>query len=299
MNRVSTAGLGQALMRSAMSVQAKLAEKETAQASGLKAETYTALGASSGKLISLESQMAQLEGRAETTQTALDRVEAMSSAVGSMVDLLTEMRTTLTEMSGETSDSVDYNQVGETLLSDLAALMNLQSDGRYLFGGGNTTSEPVDVSLLTAITAVPSTEDTAYYLGDDSVQSVKVSEQSTIDYGVNANESGFEKALRAANILANTDSTDEDAIDEAYELATEAMDELLAAQGRLGVNADRLESALEQQDTTLALVEERVSDLKAVDTAQMAVEISQYETILEASYSVLGKLNGLKLTDYL
>jgi len=299
MERVSTAGLGQALLRSAMTVQARLAEKQTAQSSGLTEETYAAMGSGAGKLISMESQLADLQGRADTTQTALDRAEAMSDAVGSMVDLMSDLRSTLSEMSTQSSDAVDYNQVGQTLLEDLANLMNLQVDGRYLFGGGQTTSAPVDISLLTPQTTLPTTADTAYYLGDDAVQSVKVTDSASVDYGVNANESGFEKALRAANMLANIDSTDEDAIAEAYDLATQAMDELLAAQGRLGVNANRLESWSQRQDTAASLMSERISDVKAVDTAQVAVEISQYETTLEASYAVLGKLNSLRLLDYL
>lgn len=298
MERVSSAGLGQALLRSAMTVQARLAEKQTAQSSGLTEETYAALGSSAGKLISMESQLADLQGRSDTTQTALDRAEAMSDAVGSMIELMSELRSTLSSMSTQTSDSVDYNQVGETLLEDLANLMNLQVDGRYLFGGGQTTTAPVDVSLL-SVPTTPSTADSAYYLGDDSVQSVKVTDSASVDYGVTANESGFEKALRAANMLANIDASDEDAIAEAYDLATEAMDELLATQGRLGVNASRLESWQERQDTAASLMSERISDIKAVDTAQVAVEISQYETTLEASYAVLGKLNSLRLLDYL
>ncbi len=299
MERVSTAGLGQALLRSAMTVQARLAEKQTAQSSGLTETTYAAMGSGAGKLISMESQLADLQGRTDTTQTALDRAESMSDAVGSMVDLMSELRSTLSEMSTQSSDAVDYNQVGETLLEDLANLMNLQMDGRYLFGGGQTTSAPVDISLLTAPTTSPTTADTAYYLGDDAVQSVKVTDSASVDYGVNANESGFEKALRAANMLANIDPTDEDSIAEAYDLATEAMDELLAAQGRLGVNANRLENWLQRQDTATSLMSERISDIKAVDTAQVAVEISQYETTLEASYAVLGKMNSLRLLDYL
>jgi len=282
-----------------MTVQARLAEKQTAQSSGLAEETYAALGSGAGKLISMESQLSALQGRADTTQTALDRAEAMSDAVGSMVELMSELRSTLSEMSTQTSDSVDYNQVGQTLLDDLETLMNLQVDGRYLFGGGQTTTAPVDVSQLTAPTTTPTTADNAYYLGDDAVQSVKVTDQASVDYGVNAGESGFEKALRAANILANIDTSDEDSIAEAYDLATEAMDELLATQGRLGVNSSRLEGWLERQDTATSLMSERISDIKAVDAAQVAVEIAQYETTLEASYAVLGKLNSLKLVNYL
>ncbi|MBR9971469.1 flagellin [Magnetospirillum sulfuroxidans] len=300
MERVSTAGLGQALLRSAMNVQAKLAEKQTANSSGLKAETYAGLGAGAARLVSMETSLAQLQARSDTAQTALDRTEAMYAAVDSMVDLTTSMRTTLSGLSTNSSSEVDYNQIGKNMLTDLENLMNLQVDGRYLFSGSATTSVPVDTTLLTAPTT-PSVADTSYYLGDDVVQSVKVSDQTGIDYGVTASESGFEKALRAANILANLDTSDldEDAVSEAYDLATAALDELLASQGRLSVNAGRLENYQAQQDTSISLLSDRISDAKAVDVAQTTVEISQYQTTLQASYAALGKLNGLSLVDYL
>lgn len=300
MERVSSAGLSQVMLRSSMSVQAKLAEKEIAQSSGLVSDSYAGLGSSSGKLISMETSLAQLQTRADTTQSALDRTESMYSAVGSMVDLVTSMRTTLSAASAESTDSVDYATIGANLLTDLADLMNLQSDGRYLFAGSQTQTEPVDVSALTTPT-VPSSEDTSYYSGDDVVQSVKISDQTTIEYGVTADSSGFEKALRAANILSTLDSSDldEDAVAEAFDLANEAMDDLLASQGLLSINASRLESYQEQIDSSVSLLTDRISDVKAVDTAQVAVEIAQYQNTLEASYSALGKVNQLNLIDYL
>lgn len=300
MERVSSSGLNQIMLRSAMSLQAKLADKEVAQSSGLTSETYAGLGAASGKLISMESTLTQLQGRSDTTQTALDRTEAMYSAVGSMVDIVTTMRNTLSSAKSDTTSDTDYASIGAGLLEDLQNLMNLQSDGRYLFGGSQTQTAPVDTSLLST-PSVPSSADTGYYTGDDVAQSVKISDQTTIEYGVTANGTGFEEALRAANILANLGSgtIDQDAIEDAYDIATDALDGLLATQGLLSVNAGRLESYQEQQDSTVSLLSDRISDVKAVDTAQVAVEISQYQNTLEASYSALAKVTKLNLLDYM
>jgi flagellar hook-associated protein 3 FlgL len=299
MERVSSWGLGQSLLRSAMAVQARLAEKQGENASGLKGESYADLSADSARLISMESDLSRLRTRADNTRTALDRVEAMHSALGSMVDLAGDLRSTLSGLLSSTDGTVDYASVGQGLLDDLAGLMNLQVDGRYLFGGGRTTSAPVDVSLL-SVPATPSTADAAYYLGDGAVQSVTVSDQSTIGYGVTAGESGFEKILRAANILAHIDSSnpDDDAVSGAYDLATEALDGLLAAQGRLSVDAGRLEASQERQDTAITLLGDRISDAKSVDVAAVTVQISQLQTILEASYSALSKISSLSLTKF-
>lgn len=298
MERVSSWGLSQALLQSTMATQARLAAKQGESASGLKGETYADLGASSSKLISMENALARQQTLADNTQTALDRVESMYSAVGSMVDLGDDLRSSLSQLLSASDDTVDYQEVGQGILDDLADLLNLQVDGRYLFAGGATTTAPVDVSKL-AEPATPSSADTSYYLGDDAVQSVTVSDQSSIDYGVTASESGFEKLLRAANILANIDTSDDDAVTEAYDLATRGLDEVIAVQGRLSVNAGRLEAFAERQDTALSLLGDRISDVKSVDVAEVTVEVSQLQTILQASYSALSKVSSLSLVNFL
>lgn len=298
--RVSTYGLGQSITQSSLALQSRYAAASTQQASSLVASSYGELGSKASSLISFETSAARLEAWSTTTQLANDRVQAMYSAVGDMVDQLTSLRTTLSAALSSDGTDVDLNASGETMLSDLADLMNLQQDGRYLFAGSSTNTAPVDVSTLTTPTT-PSTADTSYYQGDSETASVRISEQQTIDYGVTASGSAFEEALRAANILANltTSPVDETALTEAYDLATEALDGLLAVQSSLSINSSRLETAQTRQESALSLLETMTTDIKAVDTAEIAVKLSQYETQLEASYSVLGKISKLTLTDYL
>ena len=302
MQRVSSAGLNETLMRSTLDAQSRLAEQQISSSSGLKAQTYVELGVgSSSRLMGMESTTTQLQARADNTQTALDRTESMYSAVGAMIDIVTDLRTTLSALSSDqASTSMDYPGYGQDAVDDLAAQMNLQMDGRYLFAGSLTTEAPVDTSLL-ATPDTPSSADTAYYLGDDVVQSVQVSDQTSVAYGVTADASGFEAALRTANILANIDSDDpdSDAVTEAYDLATEALEGLSALQGRLSTSAQRLESYQEVQSNAQSLLSDRISDAKDVDVGEVTVNISQYQNILEASYSALGKVSKLSLTEYL
>lgn len=301
MERISSYGLGQTLLASSMALQSRYADGLVKQASGLKADTYGGLGATAARLVSLEGATTRLTTWSGTTQTALDRTQAMYSAVGGMADLMTSLRTTLSgALSSQGGGSLDLNGEGAAMLDDLAALMNLRQDGRYLFAGSRTDTAPVDVGLLTP-PAIPSAADDAYYRGDGEVAAVRVSDQQTIDYGVTADGDAFEQALRAANILANatTDPLDTDAIGEAYALATAALDGLLAVQGRLSVTAERLEAAKSHQDGQLALIETMVADIKSVDVAEVAVRLAEYEAQLEASYAALGKIHQLALTKFL
>lgn len=298
--RVSTFGLSSLMLRSAMTIQSRLAEKQTASASGMVTDSYANLSGQAARMISLESAMARTTAWSGNTQTALDRANAMYDAVGDIIDALTTLRTTLSAATTDTSGTTDYATIGAGTLEDLAAQMNLRVDGRYLFAGSRSDTAPVDVAAL-ATPSIPSTADTAYYLGDGETMSVRTSDEQVLDYGVTADGAGFEKALRAANILAHVDNgaLDADSVTEAYDLATEALDALLSVQGRLGLSAGRLEDALARQDATSSLMATMIKDIKAVDVAAISVEISQYETVLQASYSALAKVAGLSLTDYL
>lgn len=303
MERVSTFGLNQALLASAMTVQARLAEKTLQESSSLVATTYGGLGAKSGTLISLESEVTRLNTWSDVTQTALTRVETMYDTTSSMSEALTTLRTTLSSAISDTSDTDNYNATGASLLEEFASLLNLQFEGRYLFAGSLTTTQPVpdDASSYAVPTAPYTTADTSYYSGDDATASVRISENQTIDYGVTADNAAFEKAIRAMSILANltTDPMDTTAAQAAYDLATEALDGLLAVQGGLSLDADRLETALASQETALASIQDRVTDIKSVDVTEIAVQVTQYETLLQASYSALATISGVSLTDYL
>lgn len=299
-SRVSSHGLTQTMLDASLSVQAKYAEASTQQASGLVTGTYGGLGSKASSLISLETSQARLTTWSDTTETANARAQSMHAAVGDMIDQLTTLRSTISASRSDTSTDTNLNEIGQSLLDDLADQMNTQLDGRYLFAGSNTDTAPVDVSALAAAT-VPSSADTGYYTGDSEIQGVRISENQSISYGVTANGSGFEAALRTANIIANmtTDPMDDDALTEAYDLATEAMDALLAVQASLSVNSNRLESALTRQKSSLDLLETMATDIKAVDVTEVSVRLSEYETQLTASYSALSKVSKINLLDYL
>lgn len=299
MERVSTFGLGRTMVNSALSLQSRLAQAELQNASGLKTTTYTALGATdSSRLVSVEDALAKTKAWSGTAQTVLDRVEVMYNSVGSLADKMTSLRSTLATAMSDTGSTTDYEALGQDMLDDLAGLMNVQVDGRYLFGGSRTDTAPVDVSSLgTAST----TADTSYYQGDGALASIRVSDDQTISYGVTADSPGFEKAIRAANQLKglSTSPVDSSKVKAAYDLATEALQDLLKTQGGLSLSSSRLEAVKTARDNAVTMLTDRATALKSVDVAEVSVSISQLQNTLEASYSALGKITSLSLVKYL
>lgn len=299
LGRISTSGLGEVMLRSALSVQEKYAQTATQKASGLVADTYGELGGDASSVISAENAASQLETWTSNTKNTLNRTQAMYSAAGSMVDQLTAFRSKLSAAKSSTSNDT-LNQTGKDLLKDLASLMNLRLDGRYMFAGSNTDTAPVDTSKL-AVPASPSTADKNYYTGDSEQASVRISDQQSITYGVTADGNGFEQALRAANIVANMNTSPLDAtrLDEAYTLATKALDAMIATQSGLSNTSARLETAQKQQTNAKDLLQNMADDIKNVDVAQITLKLSQYDAQLQSAYAALSKVSQLSLTKYL
>ncbi|WP_316979462.1 flagellin [Shumkonia mesophila] len=299
--RVSTFGLGSTMMNAALTVQSKYAETATQKASGLVAATYGELGAGAVPLLSAEDMMTQMKVWKSNTEIAKNRVQSMYSAVGRMIELLTSFRSRLSAAKSDAGSAATLNRAGRDLISDLASQMNLRMDGRYLFAGSSTGSPPVDTAKLAAPISFPSATNTSYYTGDDERAAVRISSQQTIVYGVGANSDGFEKALRAANIAAHLASSPLNtvALDETYDVATKALDTLIATQSALSDISLRLESAEKHQTLSLDLLNSITSDIKNADLAQVTVRLSLYDTQLQASYSALSKVTHFSLAKYL
>ena len=299
MNSISTFGLNSMVLDAAQRLQSAAATKEVQEASGLVGQTYGDLGSQSQYLISLENEVSQATTWASNAGTASNRVQAMYSAVGSMVDQLTSLRSTISSALSA-NDSSTLNSDAKGVLSDLASLMNTQQAGLYLFSGSRTSTPPVDVSDPPyAATTATSTVDTSYYQGDDSAASVRVSGQQTITYGVTADTSAFEEAPRVANVVANVSSGDTTTLQSAYDLITQAITDLTSVQGQLSVNASRLSDIQQQQTIYVSFVQSLADNIQSVDAAAVATQVSAYNTQLEASYSAIAEINKMHLVNYL
>ena len=192
----------------------------------------------------------------------------------------------------------DLAAAASSALEDLAGLLNVRYEGRYLFGGSATTSAPVDIDGYAA--ADPTVADTSYYKGNGTIASVQVSADRTIAYGVTAADPAFERMLRAVQALSTVDGTTSDSDLEAMSAdLVSALDAVTAVQSRLSISSAALERAATSQQDYQDFVANQLTGLTGVDVAAVTVQLTAYETQLQASYAAVGKVQGLSLLDYL
>jgi len=300
MDRISSFSHQRQLISQALQVQNKVAAKQTQVASGLESTDYKGVAAETRLMVTLESELQRAQNYIDNGEIVAARIETMYSAVSQVVEVASDARTWLNEALSGSTDVTAFNAQAQAALDEIVNLLNTQQGGRYLFGGTLTETAPVSLDSYPAQTS-PSTANVAYYLGDGETAAYQASPDLTIGYGVSADSSGFEKLIRAMSLAANasSDPVDKDALTEAYDLATEALDEILVVQTELSLAADKVEQAIDSNLDFQLYSQAVLEDLKYVDVAAATAELSTYETQLEAAYNVLSTLSKLSLTDYL
>lgn len=304
MERVATFNHQNTLVQYMMRAEAKVATEQVRSSTGLNSTDYKGIASDSGRLVNLESHYKRLEQYVDEGEVVNGRIQSMYDAVDGMSDLTSRLSALITGLQGDNAAGVEgvTAEAGE-LMKEFAALLNTQQEGRYLFSGGRTDQPAVTVDSATypAMTTVPSTADTSYYQGDSTIAHYQAADDLILSYGVTADQPAFEKALRAFNLIANLTTTpvDNDVLDEASQLASDATDGLAVTQAKLGATSASLERTIDRHVDEQLVLQTHVDDIRSVDLAESTTRLSQLTASLEATMSLMNSLEENSLTKYL
>lgn len=297
--RVATFGISEQMISAAMRTQSTMASQQIQEASGQVSTDFAGYGSSTQQILNLQVSVSRSQSYVDAATAAGNKVEVMYSTVNSVADLLTQFRTLLTGASSASStDATSVTQSAQDMLEQMASLLNTQYSGTYLFAGGRTTTAPVDLDSVTAATS-PSSADTSYYQGDGEIASVRVSDSHSVNYGVTAENTAFEQALRAMNLVANNSPLSQDTLTEALTLATSAVDAVGVLQSGISNSAASIERASTLQADYQSFAETLGTSLTGVDVAAVTASLSTYQAQLTASYAAIAKVQSLQLASYL
>jgi flagellin-like hook-associated protein FlgL len=407
MQVISTNNLYTNTVGEALNVQSQWSTAETQQASGLQAQDFGTLGGgSSREMLNLETDIAQSSSWASVAKTVGTTTQAMYTAVGTMQTDVNKVQTLISSAMASPNNN-DLLGQAQSIMATLMTQVNQQVGGNYLFAGGNTSVAPVSLSNYPTLEAGtdsngnptltydPSTPDTGYYKGDNSIASVQVNLQQTISYGVTATNPAIEEAIRsvqavieAAQVSANGTTTstspsaptsvgggtltingtnytiaggaslsqiaasinsqangngitasvvpdtagnyhlrvsnqqaamtidDEaglglssasplpaaqltDALQSSLTYANKAVADLGSLQEDISNTSNTLSTAQTTQTSFVTYLQNSLSNVKDVDTAQAAAQVQQYQTQLQASFLAVSTLTKLSLASML
>jgi flagellar hook-associated protein 3 FlgL len=298
--RVATFALSDQMVAGALRTQASMANLQVQESSGLKSETLGGYGPDARHVINLQVSVTRAQSYVDAATLTDSKVQVMYSAVGSMINVITQLRTQLSAATnGSSTGAASAISSAQQMLLQMGSLLNTQYDGQYVFSGARTSTAPVDLSTFASGAGSTTTADTSYYRGDAEISAVRVSDDETVSYGVTADNSGFEQVMRVLKFVANSSSLSSSDITQALDLASNALSATTTVQARLSSAASQIESASALQSDYMSFAQTLASDLTGVDVAAVTAQLSTYQAQLTASYSAIAKIQGLNLASYL
>ena len=256
--------------------------------------------------------------------------QAISSSRGSVQQLIDGITTAV---NGGADDTATLAALATNTLAFMQDLVNLNIDGRYLFAGSSTTTQPfADKNLLTTnfqqqvadwLNGTNSTAQllanvdafTTTDLGFDPALSaagnvaVRVNEHTEIDYTFKADGNGIPDMMKALAFMANLTAPGGGDVPTAAELqqvlthilgiARQGVEDLDAATTALGSRFNLIKSVEEGHTQDKATLAGLISQNEDADTTEVVAKIQSLQTQLQASYQVTSIVSQLSLVNFI
>ena len=291
-----------------LDTQNRLADKQAQISSNQKSQDYAGISSDSMQLVSLETSERRME-QYLTDNVYVDlRLNGTLNSIDSLKHSITDIRGILRSLmvDGKLAAGVDKDTISDVKTQEIEDFLNTTINGRYLFSGSKTNTRPVETGNMTTAPAYDA-ESSSYYKGDDTIIKARIDEGVVMEYGVTAADSGFEKLLRSIRILRSTDITGDPPNDADYmkkvehslNLLTQADSEIQALEMNIGTRIQQLETTNKNITISQNFARGLIADIEGVDTFQAVAELTQDQTMLEASYSTMVRLSNLTLTKFL
>jgi flagellar hook-associated protein 3 FlgL len=140
---VSTQGMANATRRSVLEMQSELTRLQKEVTTGRAADIGLALGARTGRTVTLRMETASLQTLIDSNAIAGSRLSSTQATLGSIAADAQGFLSRLIDAKGKQSDAAVTQQRAGTELASLIAKLNSTLEGDYVFGGINSGVEPI------------------------------------------------------------------------------------------------------------------------------------------------------------
>jgi flagellar hook-associated protein 3 FlgL len=301
MTRVATIPLQRTMASAISSAQEKLAITQKQLSTGKKATDFASLGTEAVRNLSAHTLLEQQKAQSNVAKRVGTTMSLYQGHIEGVQTANTDLRKQILTAIG-TGQSAGLQQAMESAFSQMRSSLNATEGGVPLFGGSQTNSAPFSVSKLADAATVPA--DQAFH-DDNVLATARVADGLDVQYGVNASSfgSGLYEAYRAMAQIGPIGDTLTDAQVTALQGVVTKMDSGLKQLSAVNADNGRKQSQVDDLTTRgeerSLLLQQVIEDNEDADLGQVAIDLSQQKTVLEASYSVFSQLSSLSLVKYL
>lgn len=265
--------------------------------SGQSVNTLSDNPEAAGRLVLNRAQIADVDQFSYSVSSVQGSMNAADSALNSVVSSLTQALSVGSEAANGTLSSTELQALAQQMSQieqQVVGLANTTYQGSYLFSGTAVTTQPY--TLNTATGAVT-------YSGNDDSNQVQVGEGQTMALSLPGstifNGSGADVFQSLAGLTNAINSGDSTTIGTAISSVQAALNNVIAQRSIYGVRLQQLgtdSTDLGQEKVTL---QQNQTGLIGADEAQVATNLSQAETTLQAAIAAASQVSQDSLLNYL
>ncbi|MCB2082254.1 MAG: hypothetical protein H6908_01450 [Hyphomicrobiales bacterium] len=293
--RIGTATFFAQTISDVRSGQSQLAELRRQISSGVKAADFAQLGTETVPIMDLRSSIDSTKQYQRQNELTLTRLDIMETSINKLQELAEGLKSQVALKRSAAGASLDLTIYAESSLDQIKDMLNVKAFGSYLFGGSKTDTPPLSGNIENIGTNGSPTSD--YYQGDDFLANIRATKNLTVEYGVTADDSAFQKLIGAFSYLLRPDNTAN--LDQAAALTNEAVEELTNVRTRVGTSARTLEEANSTHDAVTLQLEQLLKDSIGTDITEATIKVSELELLLTATFQTFARVQKLSLTQYL
>lgn len=299
MARVATISQHNIIQNSIFRTQERVYERQIQISTGKAAQDFSGIPQSTQRLLGMEAQMLRADEFVTQNGLVEARLNLMDSALDNMFEVASELKVRLMQkLNGATGSAGAIAAEAGNMLGTISGLMNTQTNGRFLFSGSATATQPVTIPVPDPTTF--GVVDTNYYNGDSTQLTARASDTIEMTYGIPGNRAGFQNLIGAIKATIEADNTDDQALmTTALTMLNSALTDLPAYRNEVGASINVISRATERQEEFSIYAAGIISDIENTDIPQAITALSADETALQASFLTVGRLSQLALVNFL
>jgi flagellar hook-associated protein 3 FlgL len=300
MTRVATVPLQRSLSDAIQRSQQKLAATQLQLDTGKKANSFAALGTQAVRNLSAHSLVAQADAHSAVANQVGTTLSLYDTNITGLDTMGSDLKQQLLTAVG-TGDSPGLQDTINAAFDQFRSILNASQGGQPLFGGSQTTQPFTPQTLQDTIGATPQTA----FTNDQVKASARVGDNVDVQYGVTASDlgSGMLSAFQTLAGLGPIGTKLTDAQTAALKTAMGQIDTGLGSVRAVNAENGRKQAQLEtlgtRADQRSLVYKDIISRNEDADLGQVAIDLEQQKTVLQASYSVFSQLSSLSLINYL
>ena len=250
-----------------------------------------------GRLVLNRAQIADVDQFSYSVSTVQGSMNAADSALNSVVNSLTQAVSVGTEAAGGTLSSSELQALGQQMNQieqQVLGLANTTYQGSYLFSGSAVTTQAYTQNTSTGAVT---------YNGNNDSNEVQVGEGQTMALNLPGssifNAPGADVFQSLASLTNAINSGDSTGIGTAIASVQTALNSVISQRSIYGVRLQQLgadSTNLSQEKITL---QQGQTSLIGADEAQVATNLSQAETTLQAAIAAASQVSQDSLLNYL